>query len=67
MKAEEIKKMDKNQLIAEREKLLKLQFNLRMQRGSGQLGQPHLMRAARKDIARINTALTELKGQDDGN
>lgn len=44
------------------ESLLKLRrtgFNLRMQKASDQLGQPHLLRETRRDIARIKTTLRE--------
>jgi large subunit ribosomal protein L29 len=41
--------------------LRKEQFNLRMQRGAGQLSKPHLFNIARKDIARIKTILAEKK------
>jgi len=41
--------------------LRKEQFNLRMQRGAGQLSKPHLFNIARKDIARVKTILTEKK------
>lgn len=35
------------------------QFNLRMQKGSGQLSRPSQMRVVRRDIARIKTVLNE--------
>lgn len=41
--------------------LRKEQFNLRMQRGVGQMSKPHLFNVVRKDIARIKTILTEKK------
>ena len=44
------------------ESLLKLRrtgFNLRMQKASDQLGQPHLLREMRRDIARVKTMLRE--------
>jgi large subunit ribosomal protein L29 len=41
--------------------LRKEQFNLRMQRGAGQLSKPHLFNIARKDIARVKTILSEKK------
>lgn len=41
------------------EDLLKEQFNLRMQKGSGQLGKPSRIRGVRRDIARIKTVMTE--------
>ncbi|MBK8287141.1 MAG: 50S ribosomal protein L29 [Ahniella sp.] len=37
------------------------QFNLRMQRGSGQLAQTHQIRNVRKDIARAKTVLGQKK------
>jgi large subunit ribosomal protein L29 len=39
--------------------LLREQFNLRMQKGSGQLSQNHRMKEVRRDIARIYTVLNE--------
>jgi large subunit ribosomal protein L29 len=35
------------------------QFNLRMQRGSGQQARPSQMRAVQRDIARIKTVMNE--------
>jgi len=45
-----------NQALLE---LLKEQFNLRMQQGSGQLTRPSRMKAVRRDIARIKTVMHE--------
>ncbi len=42
--------------------LLRDQFNYRMQKGTGQLGQPHLLSVVRKDIARVKTLITEKAG-----
>jgi large subunit ribosomal protein L29 len=42
-------------LLEKREEL----FKLRMQRGSGQLSRPDLMKKARRDIARIKTAMNQ--------
>ncbi len=39
--------------------LLQEQFNLRMQRASGQMSKPHRMKQIRRDIARIKTILKE--------
>jgi len=41
---------------------LKEQFNLRMQKSSGQLGQSHLLGQTRRDIARVRTILNEKAG-----
>ncbi|MDC9720891.1 MAG: 50S ribosomal protein L29 [Gammaproteobacteria bacterium] len=42
--------------------LLKEQFNLRMQKASGQLGQSHMLGQTRRDIARVKTILNEKAG-----
>jgi len=51
--------MDLQQLNGELLRLRKEQFQLRMQRASGQLGQTHLLAEARRDVARIKTILQE--------
>lgn len=40
--------------------LLREQFNLRMQNGSGQLSKPSQIKVVRRDIARIKTILKEM-------
>lgn len=59
MKANELREKDVAALESELEALLKEQFNLRMQRGSGQIVNPHNFGRVRKDIARVKTILTE--------
>ena len=61
MKAAELKDKSEAELTEELLRLRKEQFGLRMQRASGQLGQPHLLQQTRRDIARIKTVLTEKK------
>ena len=39
--------------------LLQEQFNLRMQKGMGQMTNVHELRRVRRDIARIKTVMTE--------
>ncbi len=39
--------------------LLREQFNLRMQKGTGQLSRPDQVKQVRRDIARIKTVLNE--------
>jgi len=41
--------------------LLKEQFEFRMKQATGQLGQTHVLKRARKDIARIKTLISEKK------
>jgi large subunit ribosomal protein L29 len=59
MKAESLRKKSVADLNKELAALLREQFNLRMQRGSGQLTRPHLMKDVRHNIARIKTVLNE--------
>ncbi|MBO5422674.1 MAG: 50S ribosomal protein L29 [Fibrobacteraceae bacterium] len=59
MKARELKEMGTDQL---QEKLAQLNldlFNFRLTAKTGNLEKPSAIRAARKDIARIKTILTE--------
>lgn len=59
MKAQELREKDIDALNAEMTELLATQFKLRMQRASGQLGQPHQFKLIRRDIARIRTIINE--------
>ncbi len=59
MKASEVRDMSEDQLRERLIDLRKEQFNLRMQRASGQLGQTHLLKETRRDIARIKTVLQQ--------
>lgn len=40
---------------------LEQQFKYRMQHASGQMGQSHILKQTRKNVARIKTILTEKK------
>ena len=62
MKAQELREKSVEELNAELLNLLREQFNLRMQKSSGQLGQSHLLGQARRDIARVKTILNEKAG-----
>ena len=59
MKASELRNKTTAELRAELMNLLREQFNLRMQKGTGQLARPHEFKRVRKDIARIKTILGE--------
>jgi len=61
MKANELRKSSGEDLQNQLEELLKEQFNLRMQKGTGQLSRPSQVRTVRRDIARIKTVMHELK------
>ena len=43
--------------------LLRDQLNLRMQKATGQLGQSHLLKQAKRDIARVKTVLNQKGGK----
>lgn len=51
--------MTVEELRQELTRLNREQFNLRMQRGSEHLPQTHLLKAARRDVARVKTILRE--------
>jgi len=59
MNAAELRKKSVKDLNEELMELLRKQFNLRMQRGSGQLMKPSEIREIRRDIARIKTVIRE--------
>jgi large subunit ribosomal protein L29 len=59
MKAQEIRQKSAAELRVELLRLRKEQFGIRMQNASGQLGQPHLAKELRRDIARVKTVLRE--------
>ena len=61
MKAKELRSSHVDGLQKQLEDLLREQFNLRMQRGVGQLARPSRMKAVRSDIARVKTVMAELK------
>ena len=62
MKAQDLREKSVEELNAELLNLLREQFNLRMQAATGQLQQPHTLKAVRRDIARVKTVLTEKAG-----
>ena len=57
--ADEFRAKSADELADQLAKLKKEQFNLRFQRANGQLEKTSRVRAVRKDIARIQTILTE--------
>ena len=61
MKASELREKTIPELQQELLERLREQFNLRMQKGSGQLSQTHKLGAVRRDIARIYTVINEKK------
>ncbi len=61
MKISELRKQSAKELDQQLVDLKREQFNLRMQKASGQLVQTHEIRRTRRDIARVRTAQTEQK------
>lgn len=59
MKASELRNKSAEDLTKELLALLKEQFSLRLQKGSGQPPKAHLFKKVRTDIARIKTILHE--------
>jgi len=59
MKASELRDKSQAELGESLRDLLKEQFNLRMQRGTGQFSRPHLMKDVRRNIARVKTVMNE--------
>jgi large subunit ribosomal protein L29 len=59
MKAAELRSKSVSELRLELGNLLRESFNLRMQRGTGQLSRPDQMGKVRKDIARIYTVINQ--------
>ncbi|MBB1554554.1 50S ribosomal protein L29 [Candidatus Gracilibacteria bacterium GN02-873] len=57
-RVDELKALEKSQLLAELAKAQKELFVLTMKKDLGELKQTHLIRAMRKDIARISTFLS---------
>lgn len=59
MNAQDLKAKSEKELREQLSELLREQFNLRMQKGTGQLVKPHELRRVRRDIARVHTILNE--------
>ena len=57
MKVAELREKNVSELNDELIELRRAQFNLRMQKGTGQLSQPHQLRRVRRDIARTKFVL----------
>jgi large subunit ribosomal protein L29 len=59
MKASELRDKSVEELNGELLKLREEQFKLRMAKSTGQLGQTHLLKLTKQDIARVKTALNQ--------
>jgi large subunit ribosomal protein L29 len=63
MKASEIRELTKDELLQKLEDLREELFNLRMRNATNNLENPKRIREIKKDIARINTIITEKERQ----
>ena len=63
MKASDLRGKSAQQLNEQMLGLLRDQFNLRMQKATGQLGQSHLLLQVKRDIARVKTVLKQQAGK----
>jgi len=61
MKVADLRGKSVDELKSELTENLKEQFKLRMQQAAGQLSRPSEMKRVRREIARINTILSEKK------
>ena len=59
MKASELRDKSVEELQETLVSLSRDQFSSRMQQSTGQLGQTHLLKQVRRDIARVKTVITE--------
>jgi len=59
MNAQDLQAKSEKELREQLTGLVREQFNLRMQKGMGQLVKPHELRRVRRDIARVNTVLSQ--------
>jgi large subunit ribosomal protein L29 len=60
MKAKDLRIKTKEELGTLLIDLSKERFNLKMQKGTGQLARPDQVKKVRRDIARIHTLITEM-------
>ncbi len=60
MKATELRKKNLSELNEELAGLLREQFNLRMQKGTGQLSKPSQFKTVGRNIARVKTVINEM-------
>ncbi|MEY3807326.1 MAG: ribosomal protein [Pseudomonadota bacterium] len=60
MKASELRQKSKDELVSMLLDFSREQFNLKMQKGTGQLSKPDQVKKVRRDVARIHTILNEM-------
>ena len=63
MKANNVRELNNEELVAKLAELKKELFNLRLSHATGQLSDPLALNSVKKDIARIKTVLRERADQ----
>jgi large subunit ribosomal protein L29 len=63
MNAQDLREKSVDELGSELKDLLADQFKYRMQKATGQLGQSHLLKVVRRDIARVKTIINQKAGE----
>ena len=63
MKAQDLREKSVEALQEQLFELLREQFNLRMQKATGQLSQVHLLKQTRRQIAQVKTVLNQKSGE----
>ena len=63
MKFKEIQEMSSDELLTKKRDLRQESLHLRLQQQSGQLEQPSRMRLLRREVARVETVLTQRNKQ----
>ena len=63
MKTKELRSLSAIELDVRKKQLKEEMFHLRIQKATGQLEKKHLTREIRKEIARIETVLTERQSE----
>lgn len=66
MNARELQEKSVDELQGELLELRKEQFNLRMQKATGQSNQTHTLKNVRRDIARVKTVLNQKASSSNG-
>jgi large subunit ribosomal protein L29 len=59
MKIKELRELSNDELISRRRELRKETFNLRLQQQAGSIEKPSVLRFHRREVARIETILSE--------
>jgi large subunit ribosomal protein L29 len=59
MKIKELRELSNDELVSRRRELRKDAFNLRLQQQTGALEKPSVIRINRREVARIETILTQ--------